>query len=60
MRAAILGQADPAWAIGAQCQATYSADGAFYNAKVEAVTVGGKFVVSFEGYTDKEEVRTPW
>jgi survival-of-motor-neuron-related-splicing factor 30 len=56
VRAAILGQADPAWAIGAKCQAIYSADGQFYNAVVEAVTSGGKFIVAFEGYSDKEEV----
>ena len=86
VKAAILGQADAAWAIGAKCQAVYSADGQFYNATVEAVTLvrpvvpspvdiavfshawthglhatpartqGGKFVVAFEGYTDKEEV----
>ena len=90
VKAAILGQADAAWAIGAKCQAVYSADGQFYNATVEAVTLvrhvvvsspvgiavcpyawthrlhgpptrtqGGKFVVAFEGYTDKEEVSPP-
>ncbi len=57
VRAAILGQADAAWAIGAKCQAVYSADGQFYNATIEAVTSAGKFVVAFDGYTDKEEVR---
>ena len=39
IKAAILGQADAAWAIGAKCQAVYSADGQFYNAIVEAVTL---------------------
>jgi survival-of-motor-neuron-related-splicing factor 30 len=39
VKAAILGQADAAWAIGAKCQAVYSADGQFYNATVEAVTL---------------------
>eukprot|EP00955_Chlamydomonas_euryale_P104141 365542-Chlamydomonas_euryale.AAC.27 len=56
VRAAVLGQADPAWAIGHGVMAKYSADGQFYNATVEAVTTDGKFVVSFEGYTDKEAV----
>jgi survival-of-motor-neuron-related-splicing factor 30 len=42
VRAAILGQADAAWAIGAKCQAVYSADGKFYNATVEAVTLVGQ------------------
>lgn len=57
VRAAILGQADAAWAIGAKCQAVYSADGQWYNATVDAVTTAGKFVVAFDGYADKEEVR---
>ena len=39
IKAAILGQADAAWAIGAKCQAVYSADGQFYNGTVEAVTL---------------------
>jgi survival-of-motor-neuron-related-splicing factor 30 len=56
VRAAIMGQADAAWAIGSQCQAVYGADGQWYTATVEAVTPDGKFVVAFEGYADKEHV----
>lgn len=57
VRAAILGQADPAWAIGHGVLAKYAADGEFYNATVDAVTTDGKFVVAYEGYTDKDTVR---
>lgn len=56
-RAALLGQAPPAWAIGSKCQAVYSADGEWYDAVVEAVTSAGQFVVVFEEYGNKEEVQ---
>jgi len=56
VRAALLGQASAAWAIGAPCQAIYSADGQFYNAVVEGVSASGNFIVVYEGYEEKEEV----
>lgn len=55
-KAALLGQAPAAWAIGAPCQALYS-DGKWYDAFVKAVTVAGQFVIKYEGYTDTQEVR---
>lgn len=55
-KAALLGQAPAAWAIGAPCQALYS-DGKWYDATVKAVTIAGQFVVSYEGYSEAQEVR---
>ncbi len=56
IRAALTGQAPAEWAIGAQCQAVYSADGEYYDATVEAVSESGNFIVVFDGYGNKEEV----
>ncbi|GLC35098.1 hypothetical protein PLESTM_000279300 [Pleodorina starrii] len=56
IRAALTGQAPAEWAIGAQCQAVYSADGEYYDATVEAVSEAGNFIVIFDGYGNKEEV----
>ena len=56
VRAALTGQAPAEWAIGAPCQAVYSADGEYYDAAVEAVSEAGNFIVVFEGYGNKEEV----
>lgn len=56
IRAALLGQAPAAWAIGAKCQAVYSGDYEFYPATVQGVTPGGKFIVIFDGYEGKEEL----
>ncbi|KAG2454532.1 hypothetical protein HYH02_000379 [Chlamydomonas schloesseri] len=56
VRAALTGQAPAEWAIGAQCQAVYSADGQYYDATVEAISAAGNFIVVFEGYGNKEEV----
>eukprot|EP00198_Chlamydomonas_reinhardtii_P010410 XP_001699747.1 predicted protein [Chlamydomonas reinhardtii] len=56
VRAALTGQAPAEWAIGAQCQAVYSADGQHYDATVEAISAAGNFIVVFEGYGNKEEV----
>ncbi|EFJ51259.1 hypothetical protein VOLCADRAFT_103530 [Volvox carteri f. nagariensis] len=56
IRAALTGQAPGEWAIGAQCQAVYSADGEYYDATVEAVSEAGNFIVVFDGYGNKEEV----
>lgn len=60
VKAALSGQAPPAWAIGAKVEAPYSADGQFYNAVIEAVSLNGNFIVAFDGYPDKEEVRGFW
>lgn len=54
-KAAILGQAPAAWAIGGECQALYS-DGQWYEAVVKAVTTAGQFVVAYEGYEEQQEV----
>ncbi|KXZ56279.1 hypothetical protein GPECTOR_1g244 [Gonium pectorale] len=56
VRAALTGQAPAQWAIGAQCQAVYSADGEYYDAVVEGLSEAGNFIVVFEGYGNKEEV----
>lgn len=56
-KAALTGQAPAAWAVGAECEAIYSADGMLYPAVVESVTAEGNFVVEFVGYGNKEEVR---
>ncbi|CAD7705113.1 unnamed protein product [Ostreobium quekettii] len=56
VKAALLGQAPPAWAVGAECQAVYSGDGQWYDAAIQSVTAGGEFVVVFEGYGNSEEV----
>jgi Survival motor neuron protein (SMN) len=56
IRAALSGQAPAAWAVGAKCQAIYSADGEFYAATVTAVSPAGNFVVLFDAYGNSEEV----
>ena len=56
-RAALAGQAPPAWALGARCQAVWSGDGEWYSATVKSVTAHGSFVVSFDEYGDDEQVR---
>lgn len=56
VKAALLGQAPPAWAVGAQCQAIYSGDGQWYDAVVQSVTPASMFVVLFEGYGNTEQV----
>jgi survival-of-motor-neuron-related-splicing factor 30 len=55
-RSALTGQAPAGWAAGAECLAYYAADGQWYPAKVESVTEGGGFVVTYEGYGTTEEV----
>lgn len=59
IRAALSGQAPAAWAVGAKCQAMYSADGEFYAATVTAVSASGNFVVLFDAYGNSEEVGWP-
>lgn len=56
MKAALSGQAPPAWAIGAQCIALYSGDGQYYPAVVKAVSETGNFLCVFDGYGNEEEV----
>mmetsp|Transcript_31990 Transcript_31990/g.90805 ORF Transcript_31990/g.90805 Transcript_31990/m.90805 type:complete len:325 (-) Transcript_31990:73-1047(-) len=57
-RLALLGQAPPAWAVGHTCRACYT-DGEWYDAKVEAVTAAGAFVIKYEGYDEQAEVAFP-
>ena len=61
VKASLMGQSDPSWAIGAKAQAIYSGDGQYYTCTVEAVIktdnpAASKFIVQFEGYPDREEV----
>ena len=56
-KAALAGQAPPAWAIGAKCQAVYSLDGEWYAASVVGVTTAGDFVVNFAAYGNTEQAR---
>ncbi|GMH40184.1 hypothetical protein BSKO_08088 [Bryopsis sp. KO-2023] len=56
IRAALSGTAPAVWAVGARCQAVYSADEQWYDATVESVNQDGKFVVVFDGYGNTEEV----
>lgn len=56
-KAALAGQAPPAWAIGAKCQAVYSLDGEWYEAGVVGVTTAGDFVVKFAAYGNTEQAR---
>jgi survival-of-motor-neuron-related-splicing factor 30 len=44
------------WAIGAQVQALYSADGQWYPGVVQAATADGKLLVLYEGYNSTEEL----
>jgi len=57
VKQALLGQGNPAWAVGAECLALYGGDGQYYKATVKSVTPDGKFVVTYEGYGNDEEVR---
>ena len=54
-KAALSGQAPPAWAIGASCTALHS-DGQQYTAEVTGVTATGSFVVRFPNDESEEEV----
>lgn len=58
VKQALLGQGNPAWAVGSECLALYSGDGQYYKATVKSVTDEGKFVVLYEGYGTEEEVST--
>ncbi|KAK9812102.1 hypothetical protein WJX73_006622 [Symbiochloris irregularis] len=54
-KAALSGQAPPAWAIGAKCHALY-ADGQHYEGNVTGVTAAGNFIVHFAQFNQDEEV----
>jgi survival-of-motor-neuron-related-splicing factor 30 len=56
VKQALLGQGNPAWAVGSECLALYSGDGQYYKATVMSVTDEGKFVVLYEGYGTEETV----
>lgn len=56
VKQALLGQGNPAWAVGSECLALYSGDGQYYKATVKSVTEDGKFVVLYEGYGTEEAV----
>jgi survival-of-motor-neuron-related-splicing factor 30 len=60
VKQALLGQGNPAWAIGSECLALYSGDGQYYKATVKSVTEDGKFVVLYEGYGTEEAVSRGW
>lgn len=56
-KAALAGQAPPAWAIGALCHAMSALDGDWREALVKGISAAGNFVVTFTGRDDLEEVR---
>lgn len=56
VKAALLGQAPAAWAVGAKCQALYGDDGQYYDATVDSVSPSGNFLIVYDGYGNKEEV----
>ncbi|KDD76239.1 hypothetical protein H632_c303p0, partial [Helicosporidium sp. ATCC 50920] len=55
-RAAVIGQAPPEWAIGADVEALYAGDEQWYKAKVTGISVTNQFIVAYEGYEDPAEV----
>ena len=57
-KAALVGQAPPAWAIGAACQAPHPS-GQMQEAEVTGVTATGSFVVKFSDIELEEEVHCP-
>lgn len=38
------------WQVGENCQALYSGDGTYYDAKIEEITTGGEVSVKFKGF----------
>lgn len=57
-KAALAGQAPPAWAIGAKCHALSPLDGDWAEALVKGISASGNFVVAFTGReSELEEVR---
>ena len=55
-KAALAGQAPPAWAIGAACHAVSALEGDWQPAVVKGISAAGNFVVAFTGRDDLEEV----
>ncbi|CAL8468979.1 g8520 [Coccomyxa elongata] len=56
-KAALAGQAPPAWAIGAKCHALSPLDGDWAEAVVKGISASGNFVVAFTGReSELEEV----
>lgn len=58
-KAALAGQAPPAWAIGAACHAVSALEGDWRPAVVKGISAAGNFVVAFSGRDDLEEVGGP-
>ena len=56
-KAALAGQAPPAWAIGAACHAQSALHGDWREAVVKGISAAGNFVVAFTGQDDLEEAR---
>lgn len=55
-KAALAGQAPPAWAIGAACHALSALHEDWREAVVKGISAAGNFVVAFMGRDDLEEV----
>ena len=55
-KAALAGQAPPAWAIGAKCHALSQLEGDWGEAVVRGISAAGNFVVVFAGREELEEV----
>jgi hypothetical protein len=54
-KAALQGQAPPAWAIGARCQALNPLDATWQEATVKGISATGNFVLAFVGREDELE-----
>ena len=58
-KAALQGQAPPAWAIGARCQALNPLDATWQEATVKGISATGNFVLAFTGREDELEEVLP-
>ena len=58
-KAALQGQAPPAWAIGAKCQALNPLEATWEEATVKGISATGNFVLTFTGREDELEEVTP-
>ena len=54
-KAALQGQAPPAWAIGAKCQALDPLEATWQEATVKGISATGNFVLAFAGREDDLE-----
>ena len=54
-KAALQGQAPPAWAIGAKCQALDPLEATWQEATVKGISATGNFVLAFTGREDELE-----